>query len=209
MSGTGFLVTDTSSAGPSATDDDTSTAVTEPTTPSPLPTTTFGKTGHIVSYTAPVTGLYDIEAIGASGSPGSGSNKGGLGADVSGEVKLAAGEVLSIAVGGTGGAPAGKSSPERRGQGAVAASWSRPAMSRSLSLAAAGAPTRSTVTAVTAKPSRAAAAAAAAARGVGAAGADCKGTVRLAVNLRTQARREACPSSTVPKAGHIPPTTLT
>src|SRR5208282_5369720 len=114
MSGTGFLVTDTSSAGPSATDDDTSTAVTEPTsTPSPLPTTTFGTTGRIVHYTVPVTGLYDITAIGASGSPGSASTasdntKGGLGADVSGEVKLTAGEVLRIAVGGTGGVPAGE-----------------------------------------------------------------------------------------------------
>jgi hypothetical protein len=117
MSGTGFLVTDTSSAGPSATDDDTSTAVTEPTTPSPLPTTTFGTTGRIVSYTVPVTGFYDITAIGASGSPGSGSTKGGLGADVSGELKLAAGEVLSIAVGGTGGAPAGTFFPPTPGAG--------------------------------------------------------------------------------------------
>ncbi len=65
------------------------------------PTTTFGKTGRIVTYTVPVTGLYDIEAIGASG--GAGINKGGLAADVGGDVKLTAGEVLSIAVGGTGG----------------------------------------------------------------------------------------------------------
>ena len=57
--------------------------------------------------------------------------KGGLGADVGGDVKLTAGEVLSIAVGGTGGRGA------MAGEEAGAASWSRPAMSRSLSRAAA------------------------------------------------------------------------
>ena len=32
--------------------------------------TTFGNTGQIVTYTVPLTGMYDIEAIGASGGGG-------------------------------------------------------------------------------------------------------------------------------------------
>jgi hypothetical protein len=72
-------------------------------TPAPTPTTTFGTTRRIVTYTVPVTGLYETTAIGASGAQGIGTGgKGGLGAEVSGDVKLIAGEVLSIAVGGAG-----------------------------------------------------------------------------------------------------------
>jgi hypothetical protein len=66
-------------------------------------TTTFQAHDEIQIYTAPVRGIYDIEAIGASGVGGypfSGTT-GGLGADVSGHVTLAAGEMLRIAVGDT------------------------------------------------------------------------------------------------------------
>jgi len=67
---------------------------------------TFNYTGKVVTFTAPATGLYDITAIGASGGNGQGT-VGGVGADVSGEVELTAGEVLSIAVGGAGAAGTG------------------------------------------------------------------------------------------------------
>jgi hypothetical protein len=65
---------------------------------------TFTYTGKIVSYTVPTTGLYEIDAVGASGGNhtyGQG-NPGGEGAEVSGEVLLTAGETLRIAVGGAG-----------------------------------------------------------------------------------------------------------
>ena len=49
------------------------------------------------TFTAPVTGVYDILAFGGSGG-GSGGN-GGFGAEVGGDFRLTAGEVLSIVVG--------------------------------------------------------------------------------------------------------------
>src|ERR1700722_15662337 len=67
-------------------------------------TTTFNYTDSIVQYTVPTTGLYDVVAVGASGAPSADSppdGTGGLGAVVSGDVLLTAGEVLEIAVGGT------------------------------------------------------------------------------------------------------------
>jgi hypothetical protein len=69
-----------------------------PTSGSP---TTFDEIGQF-TYTVPATGLYDIEAIGASGSIGLLiRNNSGLGADVSGDFQLTAGEVLRILVGGS------------------------------------------------------------------------------------------------------------
>ena len=68
-------------------------------------TITIGYTGTIVSYTVQTTGLYDIDAIGASGRGFGGYvQPGGLGADVNGDVMLTAGETLLVAVGGSGGA---------------------------------------------------------------------------------------------------------
>ncbi len=73
-------------------------------------TTTFNYTGQIISYTVPVTGSYEIVAIGASGGSGyqaagkaqPSDSVGGLGGDVAGDIQLIAGEVLEIAVGGEG-----------------------------------------------------------------------------------------------------------
>ena len=62
--------------------------------------TTIGYTGDIVTYTVATTGLYDIDAIGASG--GTAGDPPGLGANVSGDVMLTAGETLMVAVGGEG-----------------------------------------------------------------------------------------------------------
>ncbi len=64
---------------------------------------TFGYTGGIVSYTVPTTGLYDIVAYGAEGGFGPIIfSSPGLGAEVGGDVTLTQGEILSIAVGGSG-----------------------------------------------------------------------------------------------------------
>jgi hypothetical protein len=63
---------------------------------------TFEFTGTIVTYAVPITGTYEITAIGAAGGSSGTSNLGGLGAEASGEVALTAGEVLQIAVGGVG-----------------------------------------------------------------------------------------------------------
>ena len=66
----------------------------------------FNYTGSIVSFTAPVTGVYDIEAFGAQGGVNAGiggARSAGLGAEVSGQFNLIAGETLKILVGGQGG----------------------------------------------------------------------------------------------------------
>jgi PEP-CTERM motif len=55
------------------------------------------------TFTAPETGVYDILAFGAQGGTGD-SGAGGLGAEVGGDFELTKGEVLSIVVGGQGGA---------------------------------------------------------------------------------------------------------
>ena len=65
--------------------------------------TSFGFTGGIMSYAAPITGLYSILVFGAqSGRGGVLGNAGGLGAQVSGGFMLTAGEMLTIAVAGAG-----------------------------------------------------------------------------------------------------------
>jgi PEP-CTERM motif len=68
---------------------------------------TFVFTGGVQSFTASVSGEYAVELLGASGGDGStsGTNAavGGLGAEVSGDVFLTAGEDLTLFVGGQGG----------------------------------------------------------------------------------------------------------
>ena len=67
--------------------------------------TTFSYDGHIDTFTAPAAGTYEITAIGAQG--GNGSRGGGDGEQVVGDFQLTQGEVLQIAVGGTGSNNAG------------------------------------------------------------------------------------------------------
>jgi hypothetical protein len=68
---------------------------------------TIGYTGAVYDYTVAVSGTYDIVAAGAQGGDGGTVNYpdgaiGGAGAIVSGDVYLASGTVLQIAVGGVG-----------------------------------------------------------------------------------------------------------
>jgi hypothetical protein len=65
----------------------------------PFVDTTPGST----TFTAPEAGVYDILAFGAQG--GNSGGDGGLGAEVGGDFKLTAGEVLSIVVGVDGNGP--------------------------------------------------------------------------------------------------------
>ncbi len=74
----------------------------------PSTDTTPGST----TFTAPVTGVYDILAFGAQGGAGRDGRdfeSGGLGAEVGGDFNLTAGEVLSVVIGGMGGGGAGLS----------------------------------------------------------------------------------------------------
>jgi hypothetical protein len=59
---------------------------------------TFDFTGVEVTWTVPVTGLYDLTAFGAHG----GGAAGGKGAEIGGDIELSSGTVLSIVVGGEG-----------------------------------------------------------------------------------------------------------
>ena len=56
--------------------------------------------GSVQSFTAPVTGIYSVLALGAAG--GTGRQSAGLGASASGDLFLAAGQVVSVLVGGKG-----------------------------------------------------------------------------------------------------------
>src|SRR5215475_14328519 len=56
----------------------------------------FDYTGSLVTFTAPINGIYQIVAFGAQG------GFGGNGAEIGGNFSLTAGEVLQIAVGGAG-----------------------------------------------------------------------------------------------------------
>ncbi len=58
---------------------------------------TIAFTGAEVTWTVPVTGIYDLTAYGARG-----GGRGGNGAEVGGDIELSAGTVLSIVVGGRG-----------------------------------------------------------------------------------------------------------
>jgi len=63
----------------------------------------FNYTGAIVDETIPITGLYDIVAAGAQGGGSIGyESTGGYGAEVGGDIELAAGTELGILVGGAG-----------------------------------------------------------------------------------------------------------
>jgi hypothetical protein len=66
---------------------------------------TFTFTGGVQTFMASVSGEYAVELLGASGASGQNSNldAGGLGAEVSGDVFLTAGEDLTLFVGGNGG----------------------------------------------------------------------------------------------------------
>jgi hypothetical protein len=73
-------------------------------TPVPVLADSFSYTGSVQTFTAPTAGEYDIVAFGASGGDESGKGQGGgLGAEMGGDFNLAAGEILDIYVGGTGG----------------------------------------------------------------------------------------------------------
>src|SRR5271155_914750 len=63
---------------------------------------TFDFSGTETTYTVPVTGAYEIIALGAQGGSGFGG-VGGAGAGAAGSVELTAGTVLTILVGGQGG----------------------------------------------------------------------------------------------------------
>ena len=64
---------------------------------------TFSPSGGLQSYTVPMTGLYEILAVGAQGGAGDANfARGGYGEQVSDEFDLVAGEVLTFAVGSAG-----------------------------------------------------------------------------------------------------------
>ena len=65
----------------------------------------FSYTGGADSYIVPTSGTYDIVAYGGQGG-GSGSQNGGLGAQIEGTFLLTAGDTLSLIVGGQGAAAA-------------------------------------------------------------------------------------------------------
>src|SRR5215472_12369668 len=68
-------------------------------------TIVFNATGGIVSFTAPVTGSYDITAFGAQGGVNAGiggARNPGLGAEAGGQFNLTAGQMLLIVAGGQG-----------------------------------------------------------------------------------------------------------
>ena len=69
----------------------------------------FDYTGSIVSFTVPVTGVYDIDTFGGQGGVNTGAvvKSAGLGAEAGGQFSLTAGETLSILVGGRGGGGSG------------------------------------------------------------------------------------------------------
>ena len=74
--------------------------------------------GAEISYTVPVSGLYDITAYGAQGGPA--VSFGGLGAEAGGDIFLSAGTTLTVLAGGQGAFAAGSAAA-----GAAAASFSR------------------------------------------------------------------------------------
>ena len=83
--------------GQTTTPADGSTAV-----PPPGPVMTYGYTGAIEQITIATAGFYHIVAVGATGGASNAGGGGATGATVSGDVMLYAGEVLDIAVGGSG-----------------------------------------------------------------------------------------------------------
>lgn len=65
-------------------------------------TTVASYAGTVATYLVGTSGLYDISALGANGGQSSNSNLGGIGAQVSGQFTLTAGEQLLVLVGGAG-----------------------------------------------------------------------------------------------------------
>jgi hypothetical protein len=59
-------------------------------------------TPGMFSFTVPTTGEYALDVLGASGGAGGDGGGGGLGAEVSGDIVLTAGETLTLFVGGQG-----------------------------------------------------------------------------------------------------------
>ena len=66
---------------------------------------TIDFTGAEVTYTVPVSGVYDITAYGAQGGPA--VSFGGSGAEAGGDIFLSAGTTLTVLAGGKGGSAAG------------------------------------------------------------------------------------------------------
>ncbi len=66
----------------------------------PTAGTAFGYTGGIQTFTAPVSGTYQLTAYGAQGGNSPGRVEGGYGGYATGRVSLAKGQVLYIVVGG-------------------------------------------------------------------------------------------------------------
>jgi hypothetical protein len=62
---------------------------------------TFGYTGSTETFTIPVSGVYQIVALGADGGTGFGPS-GGSGAGITGNVFLSAGTLFDLVVGGAG-----------------------------------------------------------------------------------------------------------
>jgi hypothetical protein len=81
-------------------------SVTVPAAGAKATTIDFNYTGSIISFTVPVTGVYEIDAFGAEGGVNAGiggARSAGLGAEASGQFNLTAGQTLSLLVGGQGG----------------------------------------------------------------------------------------------------------
>lgn len=62
----------------------------------------FDYTGQVVQWTAPNSGLYEIQAFGGQGGGGGDGVLGGLGALIGGDFQLRAGETLNVMVGALG-----------------------------------------------------------------------------------------------------------
>ena len=77
-------------------------------------TFTYNEDGKIDTFTAPITGVYDITAIGASGGEGNQGGLGGDGAWVEGAFSLTSGQTLDILVGQLGITGAGRGCRGRR-----------------------------------------------------------------------------------------------
>ncbi|MGI4796715.1 MAG: hypothetical protein ACRYG8_22190, partial [Janthinobacterium lividum] len=63
---------------------------------------TFSYTGAIVTFTVPVTGIYDITAYGGQGASYAARDAGGLGADIGSNIALTQGTQILVLVGGGG-----------------------------------------------------------------------------------------------------------
>jgi trimeric autotransporter adhesin len=101
---------------------------------------TFLFTGAVQSFPVLVSGEYSLDVFGASGGSGGFQGVGGLGAEVSGDIVLTAGETLTLFVGGQG-QKAASASAAGAAAAAAASSSSEPVSLLSLAEAARGAMT--------------------------------------------------------------------